>query len=195
MVKGEIMLEAVRFFLSYKVLLPIGCLIIVVYSIRKIDNFIKLNDVIKEHIRIFKGAKSQILFFFGTPMLFATAFVQLKYMDEMAINNLYVVITIVITMLFSILTVISTNGDDCSQQKRQVLKETRASITFELVISMMLAIYAFIYGVLQSVLGDKIRLILAWLLYYIVFVVMLNMFIVIKRFVKLGETTTEDTGK
>ena len=71
------MLEVVRFFLSYKVLLPIGCVIIVVYSIRKIDNFIKLNDVIKEHIRIFKGAKSQILFFFGTPMLFATAFVPL----------------------------------------------------------------------------------------------------------------------
>lgn len=60
---------------------------------------------------------------------------------------------------------------------------------------MMLAIYAFIYGVLQSALGDKIRLILAWLLYYIVFVVMLNMFIVIKRFIKLGETTAEDTGK
>ena len=92
---------------SYKILLPIGLLLIILYSLQKVNNFIKIRGIMKEHIKIFGGSKIQILFFFGLPVLFATSFVQLCAFNQEAFNTLYVVITILLTMFFSILTVLA----------------------------------------------------------------------------------------
>ena len=79
----------------------------------------------KEHVKIFGGSKLQILFFFGVPVLFATSFVQLSDFNQDAFNTLYVVITILITMFFSILTVLAGYKNEEDEQYEIVLKETR----------------------------------------------------------------------
>ena len=89
----------------------------------------------KEHVKIFGGSKLQILFFFGVPVLFATSFVQLSDFNQDAFNTLYVVITILITMFFSILTVLAGYKNEEDEQYEIVLKETRSSILFELIVS------------------------------------------------------------
>lgn len=100
-------MKVLQTIISYRVLLPIGLLLIIIYSFQRVNNFIKIRGIMKEHVKIFGGSKLQILFFFGVPVLFATSFVQLSDFNQDAFNTLYVVITILITMFFSILTVLA----------------------------------------------------------------------------------------
>lgn len=89
----------------------------------------------KEHVKIFGGSKLQILFFFGVPVLFATSFVQLSDFNQDAFNTLYVVITILITMFFSILTVLAGYKNEEDEQYEIVLKETRSSMDYSNIVS------------------------------------------------------------
>ena len=159
---------------SYKVLLPIGLLLIVIYSLQKVNNFIKIRGIMKEHVKIFGGSKIQILFFFGLPVLFATSFVQLSVFNQDAFNTLYVVITILITMFFSILTVLAGYKNEEDEQYEIVLKETRSSILFELIVSIYITIYAFVFQVVIDVIDSVVKSILSWILYYMIFFLLLN---------------------
>lgn len=172
---------------SYRVLLPIGLLLIVIYSFQKVNNFIKIRGIVKEYVKIFGGSKIQILFFFGVPVLFATSFVQLSVFNQDAFNTLYVVTTILITMFFSILTVLTGYKNEEDEQYEIVLKETRSSILFELIVSIYITIYAFVFQMVIDVIDSVVKSILSWILYYMIFFLLLNMFIVIKRYKILDE--------
>ena len=172
---------------SYKVLLPIGLLLIAIYSFRKVNNFIKIRGILKEHVKIFSGSKLQLLFFFGVPVLFATSYVQLSIFNQASFNTLYVVITILITMFFSILTVLAGYKKEEDKQYENVLKETRSSILFELIVSIYITIYAFVFQMVIDVIDSVAKVILSWILYYMIFFLLLNMFIVIKRYKILDE--------
>jgi hypothetical protein len=141
----------------------------------------------KEHIKIFGGSKIQILFFFGVPILFATSFVQLGVFNQDAFNTLYVVITILITMFFSILTVLAGYENREDEEYRIVLKETRSSILFELIVSIYITIYTFIFQMIEGMINHVVNVMLSWILYYLIFFLLLNMFIVIKRYKILDE--------
>lgn len=173
---------------SYKILLPLGIILIIVYSLQKVNNFIKIRGIMKEHIKIFGGSKIQIMFFFGVPVLFATSFVQLCVFTQEAFNTLYVVITILITMFFSILTVLAGYKDGQGEQYKKVLRETRSSILFELIICIYITIYAFVFQMIIEVIKQGVILLLSWVLYYMIFFVLLNTFIIIKRYKMLDET-------
>ena len=138
-------MKVLQTIISYRVLLPIGLLLIIIYSFQRVNNFIKIRGIMKEHVKIFGGSKLQILFFFGVPVLFATSFVQLSDFNQDAFNTLYVVITILITMFFSILTVLAGYKNEEDEQYEIVLKETRSSILFELIVSIYITIYAFVF--------------------------------------------------
>ena len=58
-------MKVLQNFFSYRVLLPIGLLLIVIYSFQKVNNFIKIRGIVKEHVKIFGGSKIQILFYFS----------------------------------------------------------------------------------------------------------------------------------
>ena len=186
-IEGGICMKTLQGVFSYRVLLPIGLLLIVIYSLQKVNNFIKIRGIMKEHIKIFGGSKIQILFFFGVPVLFATSFVQLSVFIKNAFDTLYVVITILITMFFSILTVLTGYEKKKDEQYEIVLKETKSSILFELIVSIDIAIYAFIYQMISEVIHSIVKTILSWILYYMIFFLLLNMFIVIKRYKILDE--------
>lgn len=173
---------------SYKILLPIGLLLIILYSLQKVNNFIKIRGIMKEHIKIFGGSKIQILFFFGLPVLFATSFVQLRAFNQEAFNTLYVVITILLTMFFSILTVLAGYKNEDDEEYKIVLKETRSSILFELIVCIYITIYSFVFQMIIDVVNQSVKAVLSWLLYYMIFFLLLNMFIVIKRYKVLDET-------
>lgn len=162
-------------------------MLIIVYSFQKVNNYIKIRGILKEHVKIFRGSKIQILFFFGMPVLFATSFVQLSIFNQDAFNTLYVVITILITMFFSILTVLARYRIEEDEQYITVLKETRSSIIFELIVSIYITIYAFVFQMIITVIDTVIKSILSWILYYMIFFLLLNMFIIIKRYKILDE--------
>ena len=180
-------MKVLQTIISYRVLLPIGLLLIIIYSFQRVNNFIKIRGIMKEHVKIFGGSKLQILFFFGVPVLFATSFVQLSDFNQDAFNTLYVVITILITMFFSILTVLAGYKNEEDEQYEIVLKETRSSILFELIVSIYITIYAFVFQMVIDVIDLVVKSILSWILYHMIFFLLLNMFIVIKRYKILDE--------
>ena len=186
-VEGSMCMKVLQTIISYRVLLPIGLLLIIIYSFQRVNNFIKIRGIMKEHVKIFGGSKLQILFFFGVPVLFATSFVQLSDFNQDAFNTLYVVITILITMFFSILTVLAGYKNEKDEQYEIVLKETRSSILFELIVSIYITIYAFVFQMVIDVIDLVVKSILSWILYYMIFFLLLNMFIVIKRYKILDE--------
>lgn len=180
-------MKVIQSILSYKILLPLAVILIILYSLQKVNNFIKVRGLIKEYIKIFGGSKIQIMFFFGIPLLFATSFIQLCVFTSKGFDTLYVVITILITMFFSILTVLSGYRDGEDEQYKIVLRETRVSILFELIICIYITIYAFVFQMIIDVVGQGLKMLLSWGLYYAIFFLVLNMFIVIKRYKMLDE--------
>ena len=98
------------------------------------------------------------------------------------------VITILITMFFSILTVLAGYKNEEDEEYKIVLKETRSSILFELIVCIYITIYAFVFQMIIDVVNQSEKAVLSWLLYYMIFFLLLNMFIVIKRYKVLDET-------
>lgn len=179
-------MRIIQSFTSYKVLLPLGLSLLIIYSFQKTNNFIRIRGIMKEHIRIFGGSKIQILFFFGVPILFATSFVQLRTFNQESFNTLYVVITILITMFFSILTVLA-GYEKREEEYKKVLKETKCSILFELIICIYITMYSFVYQMIKELIGNVVDIVLSWFLYYAIFFLLLNLFIVVKRYKLLDE--------
>lgn len=90
-------------------------------------------------------------------------------------------------MFFSILTVLAGYKNEEDEQYEIVLKETRSSILFELIVSIYITIYAFVFQMVIDVIDLVVKSILSWILYYMIFFLLLNMFIVIKRYKILDE--------
>lgn len=182
-------MAAVQSMFSYKILLPLGIVLILLYSLQDSNNFIKVGGILKDYIGIFNGSKMQIAFFFGIPLLFATSFAQLRDFEQEVLDTLYVVVTILITMFFSILTVLAGYRSIGDEQWKKVLNETRCSILFELVLCVFITIYSFIFQMFMNSVSGITETIMSWILYYMIFVLILNMFVVIKRYKILSEFT------
>ena len=181
-------MAVVQSMFSYKILLPLGIILILLYSLQDSNNFIKIGGIIKDYMGIFNGSKIQIVFFFGIPILFATSFVQLRDFEQEVFDTLYVVVTILITMFFSILTVLAGYRSMGDEQWKKVLNETRCSILFELVVCVFITIYSFVFQMLICIISGIIEIIMSWFLYYMIFILILNAFIVIKRYKILSES-------
>ncbi len=182
-------MKVIRLIFSYKLLLPIGIIILLVYIFQHNNNYIRIRGLFKEYLNIFDGSKLQVLFFFGVPSIFALAFVQMGEFTENSFSTIYVVDTILITMFFSVLTVLLEKEKNENEVYLVVLHQTISIILFEIVMCMYTVLYAFIYQIIRGFLNVILNTILSFGLFYILFFMVLNMFIVIKRFKILIETT------
>lgn len=172
---------------SYKVLLPIGIVLVILYSTQKYNNFIRIRGVFTQYISIFNDSIIQIAFFFGVPVLFALSFAQLSELDQSTFDTMYVVVSILITMFFSVLTILTGDNGNRSDGYKKVLNETINCILFEIVVSIFILAYGFVFQMLLKQLPDGWIEIGASIFYYMIFFLLLNMFIIVKRFKMLNE--------
>lgn len=182
-------MKIIQFVISYKVLLPTGIVILLGYVLKSNSNYIRIRGLFKEYVNIFEGSKFQIVFFFGIPMLFALSFVQLGEFTENSFNTIYVVATIFITMFFSVLTVLLGKEKNYNTEYFIVLHQTINTILFEIVMCIYTVLYSFIFQIIRNLLDTKFNKILSFGLFYILFFMVLNMFVVVKRFKVLIGTT------
>ena len=181
-------MQVFKLLTSYKVLIPLGVFIILIYYIRRNSNFIRIRGLFGEYIKIFNGAKEQIAFFFGIPLLFSIAFVQIGDLDNDVFNTIYVVSTILITMFFSVLTVLLGKDKKKDSQYSLVLKQTISTLLFEIIQCIYCVLFSFVFQMIKEYLCNVIKTVLSGCLYYIIFFMLLNMFIVVKRFKILIDT-------
>ena len=108
-------------------------IVLLLYSIRKNNNFIDVRKTLANHVAIFKNKnnkwlKGQLLFFFGLPCTLAIATTIIKPIDDSFLNLILLIITIFISMFFAMLSIIISFKDRENQTKNEKLKDSKEQV-------------------------------------------------------------------
>lgn len=167
-------------------LLTTAAMILILNFTRKNNNFFDVRKVFENHFSIFRDAKGQFFVFYGTPLLLAFGIANYKLMDIKIIDNIVIVLSIIISMLFAVMSVLTSfKGKD--EHYTVVLKETFNAVIFEAILcilSLLLSFSVLFVGEIETV---WINYIFSLVIYYLIFTIVLNIFLVIKRIKKLFE--------
>lgn len=151
-------------------------------------SFVNIREIIRMHNSIFGDGKVHYFFFVGVPLLLAIALVRLRTIDVEIIENINIVLSILITMMFTILGLLNVNRKD-DRDYKIVLQETYASTNYAIfqIIFMMVISFGCLFLDMNNV--GTINIIISFILYYGIFSVILTFFIIAKRLGKLLDIT------
>lgn len=167
--------------------------VLLCYFLRKNNNFIDIRGTIKNYISIFKNKynkylKGQLFFFFGLPCTLAIATAIIKPMDDNFLNLILLIITIFISMFFAMLSIIISFKDKQTENKK-LIKETCDGLIFENFICVIIILISLIYNLFPKAIInflpdyciDGLTSIADFAIYYLLYCLLLNLFIVLKR--------------
>lgn len=167
--------------LSPQCLFIVSAFLLIINSIQKNNNFFDVRDIIKSQYNLFKDNKFQVLIFFVVPFFLAFGVVQIKYINKDIINNINIVLSIFISMFFAMLSILGSLSKSSKIQYNILLKETFNTIIFECILCIIVLLISFIQLFLDSYNPTLGLFIVSLFIYYLIFVVVLNIFVVIKR--------------
>lgn len=161
-------------------------------------SFFNIKTVIKEHLKIFKDCKSQYLIFYGSPLLLSVGLAFIYDAQDNFYDNLSVIISIILSMLFAVLAILtnydfSEKSDDdqnrttTHEKVLKIVNETTDSIMFETMICVFLLIYGMIVVIVRDVmpLNVIVNKILTGISCFLFTVLLLDLLIVVKRMTKI----------
>lgn len=166
-------------------------LFIIITFVFKID-YMDIGRIVKNYFSNFKrtDGKTPImitLLYFIMPLIMAWCCVNIKIIDGNIISNITVMLSIITAVLFTLLPMLLDIGykmeDKLNENKsklrlvKKLISETVDSIMFEGLLSVILLIISF----MLSFPGMKNKII-SCVVYYLLFIFLLNLMIVLKRF-------------
>lgn len=158
-------------------------------------HYISVLDLIKNHIKCFKNSKGKImavpvLNYIILPFVMGYGTVLVKEIDESTINIITLIISVLTSMLFALLTMVIDMKSKINQNpnyysteaelSKRSLIETYYTVMFEILVSIILLILCLIncftkkFGIFQS-----------FLIYSLTYLLIINLLIVIKRIFKV----------
>lgn len=180
------------------ILFVISVSLIIFALIQKNSNFMDVRSIIKKHLSVFKGSPLQFFVLFIVPFLLAIASVEIKTVNESIINNLNVVLAILFSMFFAMLSILSsfpskltTEIEEQTGEKRtdtlyvKILGESFNSVLFECILCILTLVCScsvLFFGYYEQ---GIILTVISVILYYLFFVMVLNSFVIIKRIMAL----------
>lgn len=182
------MVKTIGFALIVVAIIPI---IISIFSERR--SFFNIKSIIKDHLKMFENRKSQYLIFYGSPFILSVGLALIYDAQDDFYNNLSVIISIILSMLFAVLAILtsldysnSLNSNDNTANSSNIIKvvnETTNSIIFETIICVFLLIYGMIVVIVRGVmpLNLVINKILTGVSCFFFTVLILDLLVVIKR--------------
>lgn len=175
--------NAIKPLTSPLVLFAISILILSVYIFRGGTNFLNIKKVFSDYLNIFAEARAHLLIFWGIPFLLSIGLVQITTIDGNLSNTLIVFQSILISAFFAMLSILIGKQNETNENELYitVLKETASVILLEIilcVVSVMLSVATIFLG---ATLNPFLLQIISAANYYIIFVVILNLLIIIKR--------------
>ena len=182
------MVKTIGFALIVVAIIPI---IISIFSERR--SFFNIKSIIKDHLKMFENCKSQYLIFYGSPFILSVGLALIYDAQDDFYNNLSVIISIILSMLFAVLAILtsfdysnSLNSNDNTANSSNIIKvvnETTNSIIFETIICVFLLIYGMIVVIVRGVMSLNlvINKILAGVSCFFFTVLILDLLVVIKR--------------
>ncbi len=161
-------------------------------------SFFNIKTVIKDHLKIFKDCKSQYFIFYGSPFLLSVGLAFIYDAQDNFYDNLSVIISIILSMLFAVLAILTNydfsgkTDDDQNQTTThekvlKIVNETTDSIMFETMICVFLLIYGMIVVIIRDVmpLNMIVNKILTGISCFLFTVLLLDLLIVVKRMTKI----------
>lgn len=168
---------------SPSMLFAASIFIILVYIFKGGTNFLNIKKVFSDYLKMFNGAKMHLAIFWGVPFLLAMGFVQITAIDSNLSNTLIIFQSILISAFFAMLSILISRQNETNENPlyMTVLKETASVILLEIVLCVVSVIISVATIFLSATLSSFILQIISAANYYIVFVVILNLLIIIKR--------------
>lgn len=159
----------------------IPLLIMIISSLKKYNNYLDVRKIIREQYNIFKNNKSALVIIYFLPIIISIGIARVKTIDVEIINNVNVVLSILVAMFFSIMSIIINFKNEKSENYKKTLEETNNTIMFEILLSVFLLICTFIYMFIEEIENEKILLTISFIIYYLSIIVLINVFILMKR--------------
>ena len=149
--------------------------------------YINCFDLIKMHILCFKKvngkiSKIAIILYFGIPLLIAVAVMQIRTIDDSAIN---IITIIILDMREKVKSNTQYNASEAAISSK-ILKETYYSIMFEILVSITILILCFI-----ELFAKTFNKIESFIIYYLTFLMLINLFMILKRIFRVIEKDLE----
>lgn len=161
----------------------IASIILAIYVVCAKTNFLDIRRVFSDYKRVFGKALKHLWIFWGVPAIMSLSLVQVALINYELAEGILVFLSILIAAFFSILAIlVSQQGfTDTTAQYKMVLKETTTIVLVEIV----LCVFALIITLSATILGNHVpewlQYIISGIDYYLIFVMLLNLLITIKR--------------
>lgn len=166
-------------------------IIMVIYALRTETNFLNIKRVFSDYYRIFSGARSHLLVFWGVPILLALALIQVSLVSGSIAEKILVFLSILIAAFFSMLSIlVSQQGiSNTNMQFKTVLKESASIVLLEIILCIFALIITLAALILSFSIPGWLKVAISFADYYVIFVMLLNALILIKRIKALIDNT------
>lgn len=168
--------------------------------LRKNESYFNLRSVIQRHFGLFKNCKFQYFVFYGFPLLLSVGLAILYEANNQFFSELNVILSILVSILFAILSILCGYDYSSVADERQkknatdVLRDTVNAIVFTATLSVFLLLYGLVFSVVNMdsfnnwiLDATMTKQIVSGMAYYIFTVILLNLLLIIKHMSKLIE--------
>ncbi len=169
----------------FKTVLLITCFTVLIISLlSSTNNFLDIKSIITDHFNIIKNNWIQAAIIYLIPIAIAIIISKKKLIDTNTLDNLNLVLSILISMFFSVLSILcSINSQNRNYKYQLLLKETSTSTIFEITICLLLLFISFslIFIGIKTINNNTIKQIASIIVYYLTMIAILNIFMILKR--------------
>ena len=188
-------MEVIKIVISPYGLLIISALMLVIGRFLFKKKHLNCFDIIKNNFKCFKASngkisKISIFLYFIIPFLISMSLVQIRELDDTVVNILTIIVSILTSMFFTLLIFILDMYKRVKYDKNytasealvstKILEETYYSIMFEILVSVVILIMCFI-----ELFAKSYYYFSSILIYYLTFVMLTNMFMILKKVYKV----------
>lgn len=179
-------------------LVVVSTFLILFFLLKKNETFFNLWDTIKSHLMLFKNCKLQYIVFYIFPLVFAVGISMVYIANESFYSQLIVVIGILVSMQFAMLSILcnydfSTVQNQAQKERaKKTVLETVNAIVFDCVLCLILLLYGLSMIAFSGISFNcspiyiiTIRAILDGVAYYIFTVILLTLLLIVKHMSKI----------
>lgn len=193
------MKKAISLVFSPYVLYVLSALILFFGLFQKNSSFLRTRRLFARYFKTFSGSPLQCIMIFGVPLLLSVATARLAIVSEDIVNNIIIVLSIFISMFFAVLSILTSfnykkdsDGEKIAKNTRakrynESLKNTVSIILVEALLCIVLLIISLAVLFVDSYSKTWLLTGISLVIYYLTFIVILNVFAIIKRMYVLFE--------
>lgn len=182
-------MEVIKAIFSPMVLFGVSVMLLIIGAMRKNNNYMDIKSIFVQEYKLLKNEKFNIVIFYVVPILLAIGIVQISTITGNVVENINIVITILLTVIFAVLGILWGSADQLKGDNKtvKVIKETINTVMFISVLNIFALILAFALLFVNLENPSIVLIFLSGVEYTLIFMAILHLFIVIKRMKKLIE--------